>query len=68
LENYDITRPADISELAVLESILKIRPQHPITLKRLWEFYEKNGNDEKAQLYRKKFEAVSPFDKSLKNR
>lgn len=67
LENFDIARPADVSELAVLESILKIRPQHPNALKRLWEFYKRNGNDEKAQLYRKKFESVSPFDKSLKS-
>jgi spermidine synthase len=67
LENYDLTKPDDVSEVTVLQSILKIRPDHANALKRLWVNYEKTGDNEKALEYKNRFEKLSPYDKSLEN-
>jgi spermidine synthase len=65
LANYDVTRPAMISEKSVLESVLKIRPDHADALKRMWQLEEEGGNTESAQRYKKQFADVSPLDNAL---
>ncbi len=65
LANYAVTRPAVISEKNVLESVLKIRPDHADALKRMWKLEEEGGNTESAQQYKKQFAEVSPLDKAL---
>ena len=67
LENYDLSKPDDVSEEKVLESILKIRPDHSNALERLWQIYEKGGDEEKALEYKERFRKLSPYDSSLKN-
>ena len=67
LENFDLSKPDDVSEEKVLESILKIRPDHTNALKRLWKIYEKIGDEEKALEYKERFKKLSPYDSSLKN-
>jgi len=67
LVNYEMTRPAGISEKAILESVLKIRPDHPDALKRMWRLEEEGGNAESAQRYKIKFAELSPLDKALQH-
>ena len=67
LENFDLTKPADVSEVEVLESILRIRPDHARATKRLWKHYDKNGNIEKALVYKNKLETLSPFERALRD-
>ncbi|WP_455208293.1 fused MFS/spermidine synthase [Kaarinaea lacus] len=67
LANYEIARPAGISEKTILESVLKIRPDHAEALKRMWLLEEEGGNTEAAKQYRKQFADLSPLDKALRN-
>jgi len=66
LENYDLSKPDDVSEEKVLQAVLKIRSDHANALKRLWKLYEQNDDEEKAQEYKLRFEKLSPYDISLK--
>ncbi|WP_455200725.1 hypothetical protein, partial [Kaarinaea lacus] len=65
LANYEASRPEGISEKSVLESVLKIRPDHAEALKRLWQLAELEGNAEAAQQYKKRFAELSPLDTLL---
>jgi spermidine synthase len=67
LENYDAAPPKNVSEVDVLESILRIRPDHPNALKRLWVINKNSGNTEEAQKYKIRFAKVSPLNKALKS-
>lgn len=67
LENYDLTKPEGVSEVEVLKSVLRIRPDHPEALKRLWLLYKKMGDAEKAMEYRKRYTEINPLDISLKH-
>ena len=67
LENYDLTKPEGVSELEVLKSVLRIRPDHPEALKRLWLMYKKMGDAQKAMEYRKRYTEINPLDISLKH-
>ena len=56
-----------IPENKILQSILKIRPDHPEALRRLWIEAKQNGNLNQATEYRQRLLDISPLDKSLKN-
>jgi len=65
LANYETNRPEGISEKAILESVLKIRPDHAEALRRLWQLAAAEGNLETAQQYKKRFAELSPLDAQL---
>lgn len=65
LESYDSAQPAGVSELEALQSILRICPDHPQVLKRLWLLEERQGNLEKALQYRAQFSQLSPLDSAI---
>ena len=65
LANYEASRPEGISEKSVLESVLKIRPDHAEALKRLWQMAKAEGHTKAAQHYKKRFAELSPLDSSL---
>jgi spermidine synthase len=55
-----------LSEQVLLESVLKIRPDHVEVLRRLWQLAEQLGNVEKAREYRRQFALLSPLDSALR--
>ena len=65
LANYEATRPPGISEKTILESVLRIRPDHAEALKRMWQLEEEGGNAEVALQYKRQFAELSPLDKAL---
>ena len=65
LANYEATRPSGISEKTMLESVLRIRPDHAEALKRMWQLEEEGGNAEVALQYKKQFAELSPLDNAL---
>lgn len=67
LENFDLTKPEGVSEINVLESILRIRSDHSEALKRLWMLYESMGDNKKAMEFKNRFAEVNPLDVSLKS-
>jgi|GEM_PF-244536 len=65
LANYEVARPPGVSERTILESVLRIRPDHAEALKRMWQLEEEGGNTESALQYKKQFAELSPLDKAL---
>jgi len=65
LANFEVAKPAGISEKTILESVLRIRPDHAEALKRMWQLEEEGGNFEAAMQYKKQFAELSPLDKAL---
>ncbi|MGD8567674.1 MAG: fused MFS/spermidine synthase [Gammaproteobacteria bacterium] len=65
LENYDVTRPPDVPEKTVLESVLNIRPDHAEALRRLWFLEKRQGDAEQARNYRDRFADISPLAAEL---
>ena len=55
-----------VSEQQLLESVLRIRPDHIEALRRLWHLEESAGNTAKANHYRQRFAALSPLDSELR--
>jgi spermidine synthase len=55
-----------VSEQQLLESVLRIRPDHIEALKRLWRLEASAGNTVKANDYRQRFAALSPLDIELR--
>ncbi len=56
-----------LSERQLLESVLRIRPDHVEALRRLWHLEQAAGNTQKAASYRQRFAALSPLDADLQN-
>lgn len=54
-------------EKKVLQSVLKVRPDHPEALYRLWQYEQARGNLEGADVYRQRYAEVSPLSKALRN-
>ncbi|MCF6336649.1 MAG: fused MFS/spermidine synthase [Gammaproteobacteria bacterium] len=54
-----------LSEQQLLESVLRIRPDHTEALRRLWELAELAGNSEQAAVYRQRFAVLSPLNSAL---
>ncbi len=66
LANLAVLNTQSYDEKTVLESVLKIRPDHPEALTRLWLMEKRNGNTEKAQHYKARLASISPFAKVLR--
>ena len=45
--------------------MLKVRPDHPEALRRMWQLERQNGDLQQATNYKNKLAVISPFDKSL---
>ena len=56
-----------ISVEKTLQAVLKVRPDHPEALKRLWKLELQQGNTEKAEDYRKQLLTLSPLDRDLRD-
>ncbi|HHI92572.1 MAG TPA: spermine synthase [Gammaproteobacteria bacterium] len=54
-----------LNERQLLESVLRIRPDHAEALRRLWELAELAGNREQAAVYRQRFAALNPLDSAV---
>ena len=50
------------SDKQLLESVLRIRPDHVEALRRLWHLEAAAGNARQAEAYRQRFVALSPLD------
>jgi spermidine synthase len=68
LANLDEAAKRRYDEQQVLESILKIRPDHTEVLTRLWQLESSRGNDEKARQYRARLTELNPLAKELRGR
>jgi len=49
----------------ILESVLKVRSDHPEALRRLWQITRQSGDIQAADSFRQRLLAISPFDNSL---
>lgn len=56
-----------LDERQLLESVLRIRPDHVEALRRLWHLEAAAGNMQQAAEYRQRFAALSPLDSELQN-
>jgi len=48
----------------ILESVLKVRPDHPEALRRLWQISQQSGDIQRADSLRKRLLDISPFEKT----
>jgi len=60
-------RARGLSERQLLESVLRIRPDHTEALRGLWHLAEAAGETSQATLYRGRLEALSPLDSEIRN-
>jgi spermidine synthase len=67
LASLDATTNKKYDEWQVLQSVLKVRPDHPEALLRLWHLAQARGDANKAASYRARFAAIAPLSKALKN-
>jgi spermidine synthase len=56
-----------LDERQLLESVLRIRPDHTEALRGLWHLAEAAGETSQATLYRGRLEALSPLDSEIRN-
>ncbi|HEC18731.1 MAG TPA: spermine synthase [Gammaproteobacteria bacterium] len=54
-----------LTERQLLESVLRIRPDHTEALRRLWRLAQTAGEREQAAAYRQRLETLSPLDAVL---
>jgi len=67
LASYDVDEAANKpSERQVLQSVLRVRPDHIDALKRLWQLAINDGDSEQAQVYLMQLKALSPLDKQFR--
>jgi spermidine synthase len=62
----DAGRIRNASEHKVLESVLRIRPDHAEALKRLWRLELRAGDTGAAQKYRLRLSKISPLDRDVR--
>ncbi len=65
LQDRAAAQARGLNERQLLESVLRIRPDHVEALRRLWELAELAGNTQQAAVYRQRFAALSPLDSAL---
>lgn len=65
LQDRAAARERGLNEQQILESVLRIRPDHVEALRRLWHLAEADGNSEQAADYRKRLSILSPLDSEL---
>ena len=63
MATLDAGRITNVSDRKVLESVLRIRPDHPEALKRLWRLAQESGDKALAQKYRLRLLDISPLDR-----
>jgi len=66
LASLDSVSGRKYDETQVLESVLKVRPDHPEALLRLWRLAQAQGNSEKAAEIRARFAKIDPLSNALK--
>lgn len=66
LASLDTAGAQQYDEWQVLQSVLKVRPDHPEALLRLWRLSQARGDAKNAAYYRGRFAAVDPLSKALK--
>jgi spermidine synthase len=67
LASLDASHNKKYDEWQVLQSVLKVRPDHPEALLRLWRLAQARDDAEQAATYRARFAAIDPLSKALKN-
>ncbi len=65
LASLDAIGSQQYDEWQVLQSVLKVRPDHPEALLRLWRLSQARGDTEKAADYRARFAKIDPLSKAL---
>lgn len=63
LADRQAARQRGVSEQLLLESVLKIRPDHTEALRGLWHLSKAAGELSQAESYRNRLRALSPFDR-----
>lgn len=66
LASLDTASRKNYDQWQVLQSVLKVRPDHPEALLRLWRLSQARGDLEKAAVYRAKFAKIDPLSKALR--
>jgi len=59
-------RSRGLDERQLLESVLKIRPDHTEALRELWRLAQARGDVEQAARYRQRLASLSPLDAALR--
>jgi len=67
LEDGAAAQARGLTEQQLLESVLRIRPDHVEALRRLWHLAQAAGETEQAAAYRQRFAQLSPLDAELQN-
>ena len=67
LASLDSSAGQKYNETQVLESVLKVRPDHPEALLRLWHLAQAQGNKQKAAEFKARFAKIDPLSKALQN-
>jgi spermidine synthase len=65
LASLDSVSNQKYNKTRVLESVLKVRPDHPEALLRLWRLAQAQGNTEKAAEFKARFAKIDPLSKAL---
>ena len=65
LASLDSATGQKYDEVQVLESVLKVRPDHPEALLRLWRLSKAQGDSEKAAQLKARFAKIDPLSKAL---
>jgi len=65
LASLDGIASQQYDEWQVLQSVLKVRPDHPEALLRLWRLSQARGDVQHAAEYRARFAEIDPFSKAL---
>ncbi len=66
LGNLPAAEARGLDERALLEAVLRIRPDHAEALRRLWRLAREAGQTEQAAAYRARLAAISPLDRALR--
>ena len=67
LANEAAARARNMTERQLLETVLRIRPDHAEALRRLWQLTRTAGETAQAEAYRRRLAALSPLDRSLRD-
>jgi spermidine synthase len=65
LASLDSITSQQYDEWQVLQSVLKVRPDHPEALLRLWRLSQARGDTDKAAYYRARFAKIDPLSNAL---
>ena len=66
LADPNAAKSRGISNQQLLETILRIRPDHTDAIRALWQLEREAGNSAKAEFYRARLAELSPLDRSVR--